>query len=997
MTCQPARGLLFSGMKTVDWLRKEYIRFFAGEQEHHHLPSASLIPAQDPTLLFTTAGMVPFKANYASGANPEFRRAVTIQKCLRTSDLETVGTTDRHCTFFEMLGNFSFGDYFKKEVISMAWEFSTRVLELDPEKIWVTVFEKDDEAWDYWNQVIGVPANRIVRLGAEHNFWGPAGATGPCGPCSELYLDRGPGFPCDSEVCQPGCDCDRFIEYWNLVFVQYHQDSSGQRVPLENPGIDTGAGLERVTCLLQGKESVFDTDELQQMIAFVEEKTGKRYQENKMPFRVIADHSRAAVFAMTDGALPANEGRGYVIRRIIRRAVLYCRKLGLREPFLHTMVPLISRIYGETYPDIRAREENIREVLLAEEKRFLRTLDEGLRRLEKLIAQTRDAREKRIPGEKIFQLYDTYGFPVEITRELAAEEHLELDEAGFADSMARQRERAQADWRNKGAGILKELDEISQNLAVQATTEFLGYEENEANARLLFAREVEGEDDERLAVLVFDRSPFYPEGGGPLGDRGRISLAEDNGVSWDVFDTQKKNEIIFHFVKSDGSFRNGKYNGEVFHLAVDPDFRGAVSRNHSATHLLNAALRAQFGESITQTGSLVADTHLRFDFSHGKALTTEELTRVEDWVNQAISAGGPVSTEVLPIGEARERGAVANFEEKYGDKVRVVAILEGEQPEARNAPALSFELCGGVHVKHPSQIEKFLITRETSPGAGNRRIEAVTGGGADQFIHRRNQELEAELRSVAGELETLLAEQDLLAGDGENQESENGNQPPRLNEELPFAGEIEDIWKQSHQDLPELLRQNKWKPGEFAAVRQAWEETRELTRVARSALQGLRKKITDYSSRRQAASLEPRLEKLGGQPGAPALFVEKMVGADTRELKNLGDGLRQKYPHTGLVFLNHRLDETDKKGNPVPDRMEVLVMASPGLVSAGMDAGKMIRRLLESKSLSGRGGGKPDVAQGGAPVEREQGEAVLTIVRKLAAEIFEEQTGARTG
>lgn len=717
-------------VKTINEIRTAFLDYFASKN-HLRLPSASLLPAQDPTLLFTTAGMVPFK-DYFSGARvPPARRIATVQKCLRTTDLESVGRTKRHLSFFEMLGNFSFGDYFKKEAIEFAWEFSTQFLPFPKERIWISVFENDDEAYEIWNKHIGVPAERIVRLGRADNFWGPAGESGACGPCSELYLDRGEEFGTDEQNRAPGGSGDRFLEFWNLVFNQFNFQN-GQYLPLAQTGIDTGAGLERLATLVQEVDSVFDTDELMRLRqkaseVFVAEYAGA----NITPLRVITDHARTLAFAMSDGIFPSNESRGYVLRRILRRAMLFGRKLGQKEPLLYRLIATVTDIYGGFYPELAQNVSFISDYIRQEEMRFLSTLDSGAERLEQLIRQVREQNGVMLPGKEVFQLYDTYGFPLEMTIELAEAEQLSVDVNGFKAEMEKQRERGRAAW--------KSAIELPVDRALRTT--FTGYEslvgEGTIIALLRGQKQTdllrEGDARSELCFVITDRTPFYAEGGGQLGDNGYLRTASGSAR---VVDCRKQNDTWVHLVTDiEGSLEVGA----VAELSVDRERREALARHHSATHLLNAALRKVLGAHIKQSGSLVHPDYLRFDFSHPKALTAEELIAVENTVNDVIRANLPVDTVELPKAEAEQRGAVMTFGEKYGDVVRVVEMGD-----------FSKEFCGGTHVNRTGDIENFIIQKESSPGAGNRRIEAFAGRAAAAALDVRLQEISRALDPAAG-------------------------------------------------------------------------------------------------------------------------------------------------------------------------------------------------------------------------------------------------------
>ncbi|MCL6522291.1 MAG: alanine--tRNA ligase [Firmicutes bacterium] len=734
-------------------IRSRFLGYFE-RQGHTVVPSSPLVPQNDPTLLFTNAGMVQFKDVFLGNARLPFRRATTAQKCMRAggkhNDLENVGRTPRHHTFFEMLGNFSFGDYFKAEAIRFAWEFLTRELELDPERLWVTVYRDDDEAEQLWRSVAGVPAERIVRLGEKDNFWA-MGDTGPCGPCSEIIYDRGEEHRCGAPACGVGlCDCDRWLEIWNLVFMQYDRDEAGVLHPLPKPSIDTGMGLERIASVLQQVDSNFDTDLFHPIIRRIEELSGRRYDRGVggFPFRVIADHARAGAFLIADGVLPSNEGRGYVLRRILRRAARFGRVLGLERPFLAEVAGTVVALMGDAYPELREREGFVREVIRREEERFLQTLEQGVRAFAELAERCRAEGRAELRGEEAFLLYDTYGFPLDLMQDMAEEAGLGLDLAGFQAALERQRERARADRAARG---LRAGDAVAQLVADLPATRFLGYEGTEARARVL-AVVVAGEAPERVEEaeegsevrVVLDQSPFYAEGGGQVGDTGWL-LSDEARVR--VTDTQEVGRgVHLHFGRVEaGTLRAGA----ELEARVDAQRRRAIMRNHSATHLLHKALKEILGEEATQAGSLVAPDRLRFDFTHEGPLDEETLRRVEERVNERILDALPASVQVLPLEEARKTGAIALFGEKYGERVRVVAMGD-----------YSRELCGGTHVHNTAEIGSFKIVSESSIGAGLRRIEAVTGTGVVEYARlqeRRLRETAELLRAPEEEVPARVA------------------------------------------------------------------------------------------------------------------------------------------------------------------------------------------------------------------------------------------------
>jgi alanyl-tRNA synthetase len=718
-------------MKSTAEIRQAFLDFFA-ERDHRIVASSPLVPANDPTLLFTNAGMVQFKDVFLGSEKRSYTRATTSQRCVRAggkhNDLENVGYTARHHTFFEMLGNFSFGDYFKREAIQYAWEFLTKVCGFPPEKLWVTVFEEDDEAADIWLKEIGVDPERFSRIGAADNFWA-MGDTGPCGPCSEVFYDHGPDVP-GGPPGTPEEDGDRYIEVWNLVFMQYDRASDGTLSPLPAPSVDTGMGLERLAAILQGVHSNYDIDLFRHLIDAAASLTGAE-DRGSASLKVIADHIRACAFLIVDGVLPSNEGRGYVLRRIIRRAIRHGYKLGCEDLFFSRMVAPLAEVMGDAYPELVQKQNFVTDVLEREEQRFGETLDQGMKLLEGVIADL-DGRE--IPGDVAFKLYDTYGFPVDLTRDIARERKLTVDEEGFEHAMNQQRERARAAGKFTGAdGMPAEL------IAELPATRFLGYEQHAVDDAEVLAILVEGKPVDSLsagdeAVLVLDRTPFYAESGGQVGDTGRL---EGRGGRFEVSDTRKFAGAFHGHVGrlADGSLKIGdRLSGQI-----DSQRRADIVRHHSATHLLHSALRTVLGEHVQQKGSLVAPDRLRFDFSHHAPVSEEELAEIERLVNEQIQANVVAEVREMPFDEAIEAGALAFFDEKYGDDVRVLRFGD-----------FSMELCGGTHVNRMGDIGLFKIVSETGISAGVRRIEAVAGRVAVDWL----QKLDHSVREASGQLKT---------------------------------------------------------------------------------------------------------------------------------------------------------------------------------------------------------------------------------------------------
>ncbi len=741
---------------TGDEIRSAFLRFFEGKG-HTIMPSSSLIPQRDPTLLLTTAGMVQFKPYYLGEEVPPNPRLASCQKCFRTTDVEAVGDAG-HLTFFEMLGNFSIGDYFKREAVSWAWEFVTRWLKLSPQRLWISIYLDDDESFQHWRE-IGVPEARILRFGEEDNFWGPAGESGPCGPCSEIYYDFGEEAGCGKASCAPGCECGRFSEIWNLVFTQYNQDKEGKRTLLPKPSIDTGIGPERTAAAVQGKTSVYETDLFVPLIERISELAGKQYgadNEVDNAMRIIAEHGRGIAFLIADGVIPGNEGRGYVLRRLLRRTALFGRRLKADKPFLLETAKITIAQMGHIYPEIVQRQDFILKVIELEEARFGETLSIGLELLDGIMAEAASKGKSKISGKRAFQLYDTYGFPAELTAEIARRQGFTVDMAGFEKEMEKQRERARD--AHKFEITLKEAIGLHNQLNIEATP-FVGYESLQHKSVIISlisgdsSTETVGEGQE--ASLVLESTPFYGEMGGQAGDTGQISSRSGKFLVTNAIRVPP--DIIVH----QGRVTEGSFTvGEEVAAEVDSERRLDIARNHTATHLLQYALRQVLGEHVQQRGSLVAPDQFRFDFSHLTAMKAAEIEEVQRIVNEEIRQNLSVYDEELPYKKAIEAGAIALFDEKYGDVVRVLKIGE---------PPISTELCGGTHVKSTGEIGFLHITSESSIGAGLRRIEAVTGRGAISFVEKRFSALERIAQSVGSSTEaapdsvlSLLSELDKL-------------------------------------------------------------------------------------------------------------------------------------------------------------------------------------------------------------------------------------------
>ncbi|MGI5901340.1 MAG: alanine--tRNA ligase [Desulfitobacteriia bacterium] len=737
-------------MYTGNQLREMFLQFFE-QKGHTILPSASLIPENDPTLLLTVAGMVPFKPYLMSQVEPPYSRVSTSQKCVRTPDLESVGKTARHHTFFEMLGNFSFGDYFKKEAIVWAWEFLTEVLKLPVEKLWVTVYPDDREAKDLWVKEAGVNPERVFE--DSSNFWS-AGPIGPCGPCSEIYIDLGEQRGCGKNDCAMGCDCDRFLEIWNLVFMQFNRDEQGNLTPLPKKNIDTGMGLERIASVLQGVESNFDTDLFRPLIDKIATIAGRSYKkdpETDLALKIVADHSRAVAFMLADGIRPSNEGRGYVLRRILRRAIRYARLLDIEKPFLEEIFRLIQDRYAHQYPELKANETFILNNLRLEEKNFQTTLDQGTLILKEKVRDLKKQGLKELSGEDAFHLYETYGFPVELTEEMLSDEGITVDRDSFQAAAEQHRQLAKEQSRQmRPASENKELIEKAKAIG---PTEFCGYEttsaESTIQALFIEGKEVTAAGPGEKVVSILNRTPFYVESGGQVSDTGIIKTSE----AWaEVMELKKlPNGTITHqLLIKEGTFKTG----DRVQAQVDPVSRQATAINHSATHLLHSALLKVLGEHVQQAGSYVSKERLRFDFSHFSPLTKEEILAVEDLINNWVLANLEVKVQEMSLIKARARGAISLFGEKYGSTVRVVDIGD-----------CSMELCGGTHVKRTGEIGLVKIISESGIGSGLRRIEALAGKGTLNYLRNLDEQMEelnallkAQPQETVKRVVSLLAE-----------------------------------------------------------------------------------------------------------------------------------------------------------------------------------------------------------------------------------------------
>ncbi|MGD8352015.1 MAG: alanine--tRNA ligase [Nitrospirota bacterium] len=854
-------------MKSAE-IRKAFLDYFAS-QGHRVVGSSPLIPRHDPTLLFTNAGMVQFKSVFLGEETRDYKRAASSQKCLRAggkhSDLENVGHTSRHHTFFEMLGNFSFGDYFKREAIEFAWELLTGWYKLPQDRLWVTIYEDDDEAEGLWQEAVGVPGERIVRLGAKDNFWQMAD-TGPCGPCSEVLIDQGEGVGCGTPECRPGCDCDRYLELWNLVFMQFNRDGHGNLTPLPSPSIDTGMGLERITAVLQGKLNNFDSDLFSDVISSISSLTGAAYgkgPESDVSIRVIADHVRACAFLLADGLMPSNEGRGYVLRRIIRRAARHARLLGTSEPLLCRLLDPVAAAMGEAYPELGDEEERSAKILRIEEERFARTLEQGMRILDDVLDGLRASGERTIPGAEVFRLYDTFGFPLDLTRDIAQDSGFLMDEEGFNAALREQRERARASW----VGEEEAIDSIYRELLSEAgPAEFVGYDSLEAqaavNAILKDGKVVEELREGDRAEVFLDRTPFYGESGGQVGDTGTMTSEE---VKLVVEDTKKPVEGLYaHRVRVK---RGALKVWDKLTAKVDARRRKATVRNHTATHLLQAALRSVVGEHVKQAGSLVEPDRFRFDFTHFAALTPEEIEAVEDFVNEKIVENIRVEAREMEINEALARGAIALFGEKYGERVRVVEV-----------PSVSIELCGGTHERATGETGAFAIVSEGSVASGIRRIEGLTGLRAFEHLRDRSRTLE---------------------------------------------------------EISAALKSDK----PLEEVRRMQERLRELEREV--------EKSRASADRDLAAPIMEAARTVDGVK----VVAGRVDGLDQKRLRGLADNVRDRIG-SGVIVLASGLE----------DQASIVAMVTKDLAKK-YHAGNILKAVAQA--AGGRGGGKPDMAQGG--------------------------------
>jgi alanyl-tRNA synthetase len=870
-------------------IRELFVKFWI-EKGSRHYPSFSLIP-DDPSLLFTIAGMVPFKTWYLGIRQPDCPHAVTSQKCVRTNDIENVGRTARHHTFFEMLGNFAWGSYFKKEAITRAWEFLTRVIGLDPEKLYASIYTDDEEAYEAWHGLVGLPDDRILRFGESENYWF-MGEQGPCGPCSEIYYDRGERYGCGSPTCGVGCDCDRFMEIWNLVFTQYDRRKDGTLVPLPRKNIDTGMGLERLTSIVQGVDTDYETDLFLPMIEYTCKKAGIRYGENAkndMAVRVIADHIRSVTFMLADGVLPANDGPGYVLRRLLRRAVRYGRLLGFEGAFLREYLPILIETMSDPYRELIDQRLTVEQIIGVEESRFEKTLRQGTELFDDEAARLKAAGKTTLSGDVAFTLYDTFGFPPELTLEMAEEQGLSVDQDAFQRAMDSQRERARASSKQKKSSMTGNAYTDLENEF--PATVFTGYSAHDGTGKILAlltpAGRVESVDGPAEFELLLDVTPFYAERGGEIGDTGSLVAGAARLM---VENTVPHGGMIVHRVKLEsGSVAVGT---EV-RAEVDDRRRAAIRRNHTATHLLHESLGRVLGGHVRQAGSLVTDRTLRFDFTHHEALTAEQVWKVEHLVNEQILENTPLDVTECGREEARERGAKALFDEKYGDVVRVVSV-----------PGFSTELCGGLHVRATGDIGLFKIVKEESIGSGTRRINALTGMNTLELTQR-----------VSRLVERL---QGMLSTDESN---------------LPAKTE----------ELMEELRR-------------------------------LQRRTQEARVREAAKNIENVFEQKDVK--GVCLQTAKFSKATPDMLREVGDRAKEK--HSPTVVVMSSVDEED-------GTCQLVVMADDAAVKRGASAGTLVKEA--SALLGGRGGGRPNTAQGGGKNVENLDEALKKIEDALTGQI----------
>lgn len=872
-------------------IREEFLSFFE-EKGHLRMKSFPLVPLNDNSLLLINAGMAPLKKYFTGEETPPKKRVTTCQKCIRTPDIERVGITARHGTFFEMLGNFSFGDYFKNEVTGWAWEFITKRLELPVDKLWVSVYEDDDEAYDIWTKKVGVSPDRMVRFGKEDNFWEIG--TGPCGPCSEIYFDRGEEHGCGKPDCKVGCDCDRYVEFWNLVFTQFDKDKDGNYNPLKHPNIDTGMGLERIAAIMQGVHSLFEVDTVRKVLDSVCSLCGKEYgkdHKTDISIRVVTDHIRSTVFLVSDGVIPSNEGRGYVLRRLLRRAARHGKLLGIEEMFLTGLADVVISQSKDAYPEIYENRDYIKKIISVEEEKFYKTIDSGIVILNDFIAKMKENNETVLDGEIAFKLHDTYGFPLDLTKEIVEEQGYGVDEEKYKSEMKKQREQSQAargdtsslGWENEIAKLLKDIKE----------SEFIGYDNNECEAVVTAVISDNKKLDKAVSgdtcTVLTDKTVFYGESGGQAGDKGTMLGDNFEGC---VENTTKHNGRILHSV----NVKNGEIKvGDKITLKIDEKLRMATSRNHSATHLLQKALKTVLGDHVNQAGSLVTPERLRFDFSHFSAMTFDEIEKVENLVNEAILNSYDITCEYMDIEEAKKTGAMALFGEKYGERVRVVSMGD-----------YSKEFCGGTHLKNTSQAGLFKIISESGVAAGVRRIEAVTGANYLNFVKERENILLETAKSM------------------------------KIN------------------------------------------NLSELTKKVEEFIEEMKERKTEIESLKQQLLSGSVKDLMAGYKDIKGvkLIVSSNDSLNADEMKISSDQIRDKMQGEPVVVV---------MASNCDGKITFVASASKEAVKMGVHAGKIIKEVTEV--AGGKGGGKPDMAQGGGKFADKIDNALAIADEVLASQI----------
>jgi alanyl-tRNA synthetase len=893
-------------------IRDKFLKYFEANG-HKIMPSSSLVPA-DPTVLLTLAGMLQFKPIFLGVEKPKQKRVTTVQKCIRTNDIENVGRTARHHTFFEMLGNFSFGDYFKKEAIAFAWELLTIGFGLPAEKMMIAVYEKDDEAYNIWNKIMGIPTNRIFKLGDDNNFWA-AGPTGPCGPCSEIYFDLGPARGCGKPDCGPGCDCDRFLEIWNLVFIQYNRVDSNTLVELPSKNIDTGMGLERITSILQGVTSNFGTDLFKPILDAIDDYIKVNSDKYLVSRRIIADHIRAITHLIADQVMPTNEGRGYILRRLIRRAIRHAKLIGINEPFLYKLSGVVADVNGEFYPEVKKESNYISQVIRTEEEHFRKTLEQGLDILNKIIK----GGATTVSGKDVFLLHDTYGFPMELTREIALESGIKMDEQGFVGLMEQQKDQGRT------SGITAVSKQFAQKIVGHQNTKFLGYASLSTDARIIHI-------EEKDKLVVLDKTVFYPEGGGQLGDVGSLSA---HGKCLEVVGTYGQTSgVIAHQVKD----IDGLKEKDTVKAVVDANKRKATSIHHTSTHLLHATLRELFGKGVKQAGSYVYPDGFRFDFSHFGSISKDDLERIERRVNELIKEKLKVEIEELPLEEANKRGALMFFGEKYGETVRMIKIGD-----------FSLELCGGTHIKNTSEASFFKIVSESSISAGVRRIEAKAGEAARKYVIDLATTEWEKNKQMFGKYETLELKKEFLEG-----KPETYYQFFRVT-----TDEIDAIKKYISQ-------------GNILLINKLLDDFKKKNEGLAGRMDQLHREIEAENLAFVSDNLEPYIKNAVDLNGIKVVRAE-FKHYSSELLRRISDLIKSKCSNcVSVLFSVHHID-----------KVTLLVSLSDELVQKGLDAGALVK--LASPFLGGGGGGKKTIAEAGGKDTTRLNEAFDAIVAAVKA------------